>query len=291
MASRWGKVVVGLDAREESRDALALADRLAAADGAELHVAVVHPRGEVPFERALVREPVSSQLDERLYAEAKEQLGERDFVEARLDGGLSGRSAARALYEYADEQGAGLIVAGSSHRGPVGRVLAGSVGESLLRGAPCAVAIAPREFAGTAAEDFSPIGVAWDGTPESELALREAEWLAQALGARLRLITVVPELAPPPIQAPNLEEIHESIRRSYRETLDRGVAAAGGDAEAVLAEGAPDAALRERAAELGLLAIGSRGYGRVRGVVAGTVSAGVVRDAPCPVIVTPRASG
>ena len=40
-----------------------------------------------------------------------------------------------------------ILVLGSSHRGPVGRTLAGSVGESLMHGAPCAIAIAPRGYA------------------------------------------------------------------------------------------------------------------------------------------------
>ena len=67
---------------------------------------------------------------------------------------------------------------GSSHRGKLGRVLPGSVGESLLRGAPCAVAVAPRGYAGAEHPAIGLIGVAYDGSEEAKLALGEAERLA-----------------------------------------------------------------------------------------------------------------
>ncbi|MGZ5314181.1 MAG: universal stress protein, partial [Solirubrobacterales bacterium] len=62
-------------------------------------------------------------------------------------------------------------------------------------------------------------------------------------------------------------------------------------AEAVLKEGDPAATLSEQGAELDLIVIGSRGYGPVRAALLGAVSAQLVRTAPCPVLVTPRASG
>lgn len=292
MASTWAKVVVGFDAREESRDALRLGGELADAEGADLHVAVVHPRGQLPFEEALVREPISDQLDEALYDDVTRQLEGAPFTAARLDGGLSGRSAARALYEYAQTEEADLIVVGSSHRGKVGRALPGSVGESLLRGAPCAVAIAPRGFARADHAGFGLIGVGYDGSPESRLALAQAEALGRVLDCRLRVITVVPELAPLTVQVPNLGEIHESMRKGYRNLLKAGVATVekGIDVEPLLIEGDPAAALADEGGELDLIVIGSRGYGPIRGALAGAVSATVMRTAPCPVLVTPRAS-
>ena len=60
-------------------------------------------------------------------------------VERRLEA-LS--SPARGLHDTAMSEQANLIVVGSTHHGPLGRVLLGSVGERLLADAPCAVAIA-----------------------------------------------------------------------------------------------------------------------------------------------------
>ena len=64
--------------------------------------------------------------------------------------------------------------------------------ERLLHGAPCAVAIAPR---GYERGDVRHIGVAYEGSPEAEAALRAAEALALELDAALTVYCVV---EPPP---------------------------------------------------------------------------------------------
>ncbi|MGZ5308049.1 MAG: hypothetical protein ACXWES_00800, partial [Solirubrobacterales bacterium] len=94
-------MIIGFDGRDESRDALRLGKELAAATGAELQVAIVLPRGRIPFEEAIAGGPLAEQLDSQFYEEAARELEGTDFTRASLDGGLSGRSAARALYEYA----------------------------------------------------------------------------------------------------------------------------------------------------------------------------------------------
>ena len=94
----------------------------------------------------------------------------------------------RALTETAEREHADLVVVGSSHRGKVGRVLPGTTAERLLHGAPCAVAVAPR---GYARDDIRHIGVAYEGSPEAEAALRAAEALALELGAALTVYCVV----------------------------------------------------------------------------------------------------
>lgn len=286
------RVIIGFDAHEASHDALQLAIELVAATGAQLHVAVVLPRGRIPFEEALVEPEVSRQLDDVLFDAAAQRLEGSGFTRASLDGGLSGRSAARALYEYADEVRADLIVVGSSHRGPIGRVLAGSVGESLLRGAPCAVAVAPRGYADREHPTAGRIGVAYDGTVEANLALGEGLRLADSLGARLRVITVVPEMTAWDLDASAMSALLNAQRREYRRILDGAVVAGRDDAsiERVLLNGDPASVLAAQGAELDLLVVGSRGYGPVRGALLGAVSAALMRIAPCPVLVTPRGS-
>ena len=283
-------IVVGFDARQEAMDALSLGRELAAADEAELHVAVVQPRGGAPFERAVAGAKISEELDDQLFETATRALEGMDFTRASLDGSLGGRSAARALYEYAEERGGDLIVVGSSHRGKLGRILPGSVGESLLRGAPCAMAVAPRGFAGRKPGRFALVGVAYDGSEEAELALREAERVARALGAELRVITVVPTQAQFAMKAALAGELLEDIRDEFRDVLERGLSelAGGTKAEGVLREGDPADVLAQDAEGLDLLVMGSRGYGPIRGALLGTVSAAVTRTAACPILVIPR---
>jgi nucleotide-binding universal stress UspA family protein len=283
-------IVVGFDARQEAMDALALGRELAAADEAELHVAVVQPRGGAPFERAVAGARISEELDDQLFETAARALEGLDFTRASLDGSLGGRSAARALYEYAEERGADLIVVGSSHRGKLGRILPGSVGESLLRGAPCAIAVAPRGFAGREHEGFALVGSAYDGSEEAELALREAERVSRALGAELRVITVVPTQAQFTMKAALAGELLEDIRDEFRGVLERGLAELdeGTKAEADLREGDPAEVLAKETEGLDLLVVGSRGYGPIRGALLGGVSAAVTRTAACPILVVPR---
>jgi nucleotide-binding universal stress UspA family protein len=292
------KVIVGFDAREESDDALVLSQSLAATYDAELHVAIVLPRSRIPFEEAIAGGQLSAQLDQRLYESAEQRLGDTDFVRASLDGELGGRSAARALYEYARAEGADLIVVGSSHRGKLGRILPGSVGESLLRGAPCAVAVAPRAYARREHPGFGLIGVAYDGSEEAGLALEEAERLSRSLDAELRVITVnpvvittvLPVLSRFELDAESMESLFADQRRFYRRVLDTAVAKLGDEStvEAIFEEGDPAVVLAEQGVELDLLVMGSRGYGPVRSALLGAISSAVMRTAPCPVLITPR---
>ena len=292
--------MVGFDAAEQSRDALRLGATLAGAEGAELQIAAVLPRARLPFEEAIAGGQLAEQLDqldEHLFHSAADGLGGADFTLVKLDGGLAGgRSAARALYEHAGEQHADLIVVGSSHRGKLGRVLPGSVGESLLRGAPCAVAVAPRGYARTEQPSIRLIGVAYDGSEEAKLALGEAERLARAFGARLQVITVVPDrptivLEDDIVIEADLEgELGQALRHEYQHRLDEGTSALASEtsAEGALEEGDPAAVLAKRASKLDLLVMGSRGYGAIRSALLGGVSAQVIRAAPCPVLVTRR---
>jgi nucleotide-binding universal stress UspA family protein len=56
-------------------------------------------------------------------------------------------------------------------------------------------------------------------------------------------------------------------------------------------EGDPAEVLAARSRELDLLVVGSRGYGPVRQVLIGGVSAELMRRAACPVLIVPRSSG
>jgi nucleotide-binding universal stress UspA family protein len=294
VSSKWEKVVVGFDTAEQSRDALRLGATLAAAEGAELEVAAVLPRARLPFEDAIAGGQLAEQLeqlDEQLFNSAADGLGGADFTLVKLDGGLAGgRSAARALYEHAGEQHADLIVVGSSHRGKLGRVLPGSVGESLLRGAPCAVAVAPRGYARTEQPSIRLIGVAYDGSEEAKLALGEAERLARAFGARLQVITVVPVRPAVVLTVDLAVQLGQALRGEYQHRLNEATSALASEtsAEGALEEGDPAAILAKRASKLDLMVMGSRGYGPIRSALLGGVSAEVIRAAPCPVLITRR---
>ena len=247
----YRRILVGYDGRDGGADALALARGLAAIEGAELVLLAALELDPLAtpadaYERAM------AEAEERLTASARAEVGERPF-RLRTIGGVA---APRALHEVAEDEDADVIVLGSTHRGGLGRVLPGSVGERLLHGAPCAVLVAPSGFAGRERLAIRSIGVGYDGRTEASHAREVAAALADELGAELQAITV---------------------------TAD------GGDGPADPGEAATE--LVERSSALDLLVVGSRGYGPVRHAVLGSVTAELMQAAACPVLVVPRADG
>ena len=164
--SLFRKILIGYDQSEQAEDALALGRLLGDATGAKLVVA-----GVFRFDPLFAQAPWFEEAETdcaRSVAQAAESLGAEPET-------IPSTSPARGLHDLAEDIDAGLIVVGSSHRGRFGRALAGSVGLSLLNGAPCAVAIAPRGYATQPVRSVSTVVVGFDGSAESGLALLEAE--------------------------------------------------------------------------------------------------------------------
>lgn len=280
-------IVIAVDAKERTLDALALGHRLADATGAPAVLVTV-------FAHHPLHDPGDPELV-ALRAEARDTLlelaqAERlDVADARV---IPGNFAARELQRLSEQPDSGLIVVGSTTRGPVGRLLVGGIGERLLAGGACPVAVAPRAYADRAAAPLGCIGVGFDGTDEARLALDAAVVLARTCGARLRVITVFQRLAFGTAVASALpgESANEIIRRQLRDVHERAVAEipAGIETDGRFRDGAADEVLVEESAHVDLLVVGSRGYGPVGAVLLGSASAALARAASCPILVTPR---
>lgn len=291
-------VVVGYEGREESRDALALARLLVPALGAELYAVAVLVHAPLEVEGPVYARLVDEET-ERLESEIREQLGDqsaRTLV-------VPAASAAGALHDLAEREHAALIVLGSTHRGPLGRVLPGSVGERLLAAGPCAVAVAPRGFAGRAEPALRSLGVAWTAGMESDRALALAAELAQRAGCALRVLSVVEPTSHFAPASPGAVGAWSGLEAAFEQAEEEEVAERERELAAVLAglpseldassellRGDPVERLIESSGELDLLVLGSRGYGPLRRVLLGSVSSPVLRGADCPVVVVPRAS-
>jgi nucleotide-binding universal stress UspA family protein len=277
-------LLVGFDGSDGGRDALELARVIAAGAPAQARVlvAAVIPYGPLPVDFEALEDDAAKEA-EPLFEEARERLAGLD-VECRAFGG---GSAAQVITDVAEAEDVDLIVVGSPHRGTVGRALIGSVAESLLHGAPCAVVVAPRGYAAERHDPFLRIVAAYDGTPESKAALKRAEALAAQTDATLEILTV---LAPPvvmpgmvgyvPVDPPEPDKILTEAIHS----VDSGLAVSGRRLDG------PPARTLAGACEDGadLLVAGSRGYGPVARVLLGSVSTQLVHLAPCPVLVVPR---
>jgi nucleotide-binding universal stress UspA family protein len=135
--------------------------------------------------------------------------------------------------------------------------------------------------------------LATDGSREAELAATTAADLAAKTGSELHVVTVGPDL--PLYELPDytarFEDVLREQRREAREALEqqvKKVQEAGGTVnESHLREGRADEEILDVAEEIGagLIVMGSRGHGRIRRALLGSVSDAVVRHAHCPVTV------
>lgn len=92
--------------------------------------------------------------------------------------------------------------------------------------------------------------------------------------------------------SPLLQDSVEIEREWAEKTLEAARAAAadaGIAAETIARHGRPAHEIVSVARERGvrLIVVGSHGYGPIEGVILGSVSRGVVAQAPCPVLVVP----
>ena len=186
----------------------------------------------------------------------------------------------------AERNGADLLVVGSSHRGLLGRVFIGDQTSHALNGAPCAIAIAPRGYAPTA-DQFGVIGVGYDGSAESELALDAARELAAASGAGIRALLVasletIPADRPIPAHWP---EIVVRLLDDGRRELDTIA-----DVEGSVVYGWAGDELASFGRDVDLLIVGSRAYGPIGRLFHGSTSNYLARHSHCPLLVLPRSA-
>jgi nucleotide-binding universal stress UspA family protein len=271
-------VIVGVDGREGGRDAAALARRLCDENGV-LTLVYIYPReprvwrGTTPAYDTEQREKA-----QELLANARHEMG----VDAKLHV-LGSPSVGRGLHETAETLGADLLVVGSAGRGVLGRIFVSDDTRAALNGAPCAVAITPAGY-GPVTTVLTEIGVGYDGSPESEHALRVARELARERHAELSAFEAVslPASVFAGPATPN-EETYDDLVECARERV-AGLEGVSPHA----AYGVPAEELAIYSASLDLLVIGSRSYGPLGRLVHGSTSLHLARTARCPLLVLPR---
>jgi nucleotide-binding universal stress UspA family protein len=135
--------------------------------------------------------------------------------------------------------------------------------------------------------------VATDGSEEAQLAATTAADLAEKTNSELHVLTVGPdyplyELSEHPA---GFEDVLRENRREAKELLEqqaKRIEELGRTVnETHLREGRADEEIVELAEEIGagLIVMGSRGHGRLRRALLGSVSDAVVRHAHCPVTI------
>ena len=168
----------------------------------------------------------------------------------------------------------------------IARGLVGSVSSQVMRHAPCSVLLFRGDL--PAAAGRPTVVVAVDGSEPSLHGLDEAQALAAALNATLRLVHVVDLRAPDTIELPpaSLRRLREHGQQVMRD-VSAGVDASLDEVILDVREGRPiDQLLRACEEHLPAVAVvGTRGLHGFRGLLMGSTARDLVNHAPCPVLV------
>jgi nucleotide-binding universal stress UspA family protein len=282
----FDKIVVGYAGEEAGRDAVILAARLAAVLSS--HVTIVYP-----YHPLLASVP-GDQAEEYVRGEVQAIVAGIDDLPALSYRWTLSPWPIHALHELASYEKADLIVFGAAREG-IADHLHVSLMERMVHGAPCAVAVAPAGYADGDPAEARRIGVGFSDSEEGRTALHLAEELAGIVAGELEVIAgsgLSPALASYAFSSPSLPAVEDEMYAETKANLERVAGDLGGDVPVHLEtiRGDPSGVLIERSSGLDILMLGSRAYGPLRHVLLGSVSARVMREAHCPVLVVPRAS-
>ncbi|MBS7633203.1 universal stress protein [Candidatus Bathyarchaeota archaeon] len=151
---------------------------------------------------------------------------------------------------------------------------------------------------------FEKILVPLDGSEHSLKALNLAVQIAKNFNSKITLINVfsvsapvvMPEpttLTPPTVPimaAAELSKLAENARKTAGSILAEGekrAEAEGVKVEMLIREGhtVQEIVKAAKEGEFNLIVMGARGIGKIKGILLGSVSDGVIKNAPCPVLI------
>lgn len=289
-------IIVGVDGRPAAHAALLWATETAARRGEQLRI--VHGLG-MPMVTGTYSRAERYQADEdtrqagrRLLDESVEHArGARPELDIATI--LAPEEAPVVLLNEA--RNGDVIVVGSRGLGAIRAIMLGSVSVKTSANAPCPVIVVPEAVT----EHRGKVVVGVDGSESSRRALRFALRHALLVGASVEVINSweVPLPQDSESLAADTQSLHEEVFDRQSEEIVAGVLAEVIDDEtedldisAVRMQSDPVKALLEAGREAELIVVGSRGRGGVRGLVMGSTSQGVLRQAKVPVAVLPPQS-
>jgi nucleotide-binding universal stress UspA family protein len=280
---RMQEVVIGYEPTPQGEDALALGAMLCKVLVARPLIATALPFSSTAMGWENLEESLEVDTSEML-AVARDRLSDLDPVSRAV----ASRSPADGLTRLAEETDALLIVVGSCHRGPIGRVVFGSTTEQLMRRASAPVAVAPRDFATRASKPLLRFAVAYDGSIDSVRALETGIALAERTHGSLSVLHAVEPL--PLGYGTRAALVAGEDPFDKREILEEGPrrVPAGLSVTGRLLDGEPSREIAKAARDYDLLVLGSQGHGPLLRIALGNVSGPLARQAPCPIMVLPR---
>jgi nucleotide-binding universal stress UspA family protein len=287
-------IVIGLAPGDRGDAAVRLGVMLANASAEDLLVAAVAP---TPWP-ANPQDEEFRQVQEDLATKALDRA--RAIVASQIPAGYvahSARSVATGLTEVVQQNGASVVVLGSSARGVVGLVSLGGVAERMLHSVETPVCIAPAGFDGHPAARLTRVTVGFGRADSDSDLLGAAAVRADALGLRLRVACFAAR--PSTAQGGSIEQSVESLvvgewADQLRSDIATSLTAAGHDparVETVIGSGG---SLGEAVGDVtwdpgDLLVIGAS-TSSVSRFFLGSHASKIVRSSPVPVLVLARSA-
>ena len=298
------RILVPVDGSPFAEHALPHALSLAEREAAELHILLVHhvmlgiDAGWMPQPELYSKHVFDA--EERYLTDLRDRVAAAGVPKIYIHHKEGEPSDLVAT--FADDHDIDLIVMSTHGRGGLQRAYLGSVADGVVRRAHTPVLLVrpgteegPRTLR---RQEVRRILVALDGSPVSERALAVALDAAAPEGAHC---TVLPVVVPPVFVSADRpesaqvsrEEMDAPSRRAnyYLDELERKVP--GVDDARVVVHQQPATAILQVADEIGadMIALGTRGLGKVTRLLIGSVADKVVRGAQVPVLVVPERVG
>jgi len=137
---------------------------------------------------------------------------------------------------------------------------------------------------------FNHILLGVDGSEHAINAAKTAADLARTMKSKILRIVVAFDPVPPYLGEPNLQAAISARMKEADKILQKALEAVGkipGEVLTEILEGSPAEAILDVAntRKVDLIVMGSRGLGRLKGLLIGSQSQKVVQHAPCPVLI------
>ncbi len=296
------RVLLAYDGSPDADTAVALARNVRWPAGSTIRIiAVVEsallytpPVPSAPVVASRIEAEVAAAAEEGLQAAAGTLASAERTVEAAV---LRGRPAS-VLLEDAGRFGADLLITGSRGRGPITRLLLGSVSAEVVEHAPCPVLV-------TRAESISRVVLAVDGSPAAAAAEQIVSTWPVFDGVPVEVVSVAEvvepwqfNLAPPrhhavaAQHASDVEETKVHHTRIADDAADR-LRSAGREAQAVMRTGDAAGEILGAASDVAadLIVMGSRGRTGLATMLLGSVVRNVLQSTTSSVLVVRAGAG
>lgn len=137
---------------------------------------------------------------------------------------------------------------------------------------------------------FNHILLGVDGSEHALRAARTAGDLARNMKSKIIRVVVAFDPIPPYLGEPNLQAAITARMKEAETILQKALEAVGetpGEVHTEILEGSPAEAILDvaKTREVDLIVMGSRGIGRLKGLLIGSQSQKVVQHALCPVLI------